>query len=109
MRSGWRSIRSLHLSFACRKQQVGRSSGMRGIWSDAGAHSDDGIVAIRPCWRASPADRVHLVCSFRSGINVTPEDLYLRLGQLLETMPDLYKSGSVPAETLLWLGRAHAL
>ena len=38
-----------------------------------------------------------------------PEELYLRLGQVVETMPDLSQHGPVSAETHLWLGRAHAL
>jgi hypothetical protein len=37
------------------------------------------------------------------------EALYAQLGRLIETMPDLKAMGPLSAETLLWLGRAHAL
>jgi hypothetical protein len=37
------------------------------------------------------------------------EALYAQLGRLIETMPDLKAMGPLSAETLRWLGRAHAL
>jgi hypothetical protein len=36
------------------------------------------------------------------------ESLYVQLGRLVETMPDLSQGGITPPETKLWLGRAYA-
>jgi hypothetical protein len=38
-----------------------------------------------------------------------PESLYMQLGRLVETMPELTGYGPISPETLQWLGRAHVL
>jgi hypothetical protein len=38
-----------------------------------------------------------------------PQSLYMQLGRLIETMPDLERSGEYSPEILKWLARAHAL
>ena len=38
-----------------------------------------------------------------------PESLYMQLGRLVETMPDLGTPGPIPPEMQQWLGRASAL
>lgn len=38
-----------------------------------------------------------------------PQSLYVQLGRLLETMPDLNAPGKLSAETMRWLGRAAIL
>lgn len=38
-----------------------------------------------------------------------PEELYMRLGTLLQTMPDLTIAGPPPAKTKMWLAEAYAL
>lgn len=40
---------------------------------------------------------------------LTPDDLYLRLGQMVAQMPNLHGPDPVPRETNEWLGRALAL
>ncbi len=42
-------------------------------------------------------------------MKIDPESLYVQLGRLVETMPDFSMSGPLPAPSLQWLGRAHAL
>jgi hypothetical protein len=41
-------------------------------------------------------------------MSIDPESLYVQLGRLVETMPDLAR-GPISAETNQWLGRAAAL
>ena len=41
-------------------------------------------------------------------MRMDPQALYVQLGRLIETMPDL-KAIQRPIETIQWLGRAHAL
>jgi hypothetical protein len=38
-----------------------------------------------------------------------PQSLYMQLGRLIETMPDLTRAGEYSPEILTWLARAHAL
>jgi hypothetical protein len=38
-----------------------------------------------------------------------PQSLYMQLGDLVRTMPDLRAPGPLSPETLRWLGRAHML
>jgi hypothetical protein len=40
---------------------------------------------------------------------ISPEDLYLRLGQLVESMPEFEGRGPLPSEVYEWLGRAQPL
>jgi hypothetical protein len=40
---------------------------------------------------------------------MSAEALYMQIGQLIETMPDLTAMGPIPPETHRWLGRAYAL
>lgn len=42
-------------------------------------------------------------------MKLDPESLYVQLGRLVETTPDLSRPGPVSAETNQWLGRAAAL
>jgi hypothetical protein len=42
-------------------------------------------------------------------MSLDPESLYMHLGRLVETMPDLNRPGPITAETNQWLGRAAAL
>ncbi|WP_088507208.1 hypothetical protein [Burkholderia ubonensis] len=42
-------------------------------------------------------------------MRLDPESLYVHLGRLVETMPDLNRPGPVSTETNQWLGRAAAL
>lgn len=42
-------------------------------------------------------------------MRLDPESLYIHLGRLVETMPDLNRPGPITAETNQWLGRAAVL
>jgi hypothetical protein len=42
-------------------------------------------------------------------MNLDPESLYVHLGRLVETMPDLNRPGPITTETNQWLGRAAVL
>ncbi|AIV49889.1 hypothetical protein X899_2456 [Burkholderia pseudomallei TSV 25] len=42
-------------------------------------------------------------------MSLDPESLYVQLGRLVETTPDLTRPGPISAETNQWLGRAAAL
>lgn len=40
---------------------------------------------------------------------MTPEEVYMRLGELIASMPDLRAGLPLPSDTQLWLGGAAAL
>src|SRR5438067_925005 len=41
--------------------------------------------------------------------SIDPESLYVQLGRLVETLPDLDGPGEYSKDTLVWLARAYAL
>jgi hypothetical protein len=42
-------------------------------------------------------------------MTLNAEALYMQLGRLIQTMPDLESAGEYPTETQMWLARAYAL
>lgn len=40
---------------------------------------------------------------------ITPESLYMQLGEAVRSMPDLERCSALAPETLTWLGKVHAL
>lgn len=67
------------------------------------------IAAATRCNGWMPRGGILSVALYTRSMSLDPESLYVHLGRLVETMPDLNSPGPIPVETNQWLGRAAAL